>query len=119
MDRQSERDSVRQWRNWEEETDKELKRERARGLSLRRQYSGRPVEGGERCRAHRGRLNKQVEYSETERVKASMLPPRKLKARQSAWEGPQLHDAMLAEAMTIKCTCWQQIANYIHIIYSS
>lgn len=47
MDRQSERDSGRQWRNWEEETDKELKGERARGLSLRRQYSGRPVEGGE------------------------------------------------------------------------
>lgn len=100
MDRQSERDTPRQWKNWEKERDKELKRERGReGLSFRSQHSGRPVGGGECCRAHGGRLNEQVEYSETERVKASMLPPRKLKARRSAWQRPQLCDATMAELL--------------------
>lgn len=89
----------RQWKNWEKERDKELKREKEKGLSFRSQRSGRPVGGGECCRAHRARLNEQVEYSETEQVKASMLPPRKLKARQSAWQGLQLCDAMMAELL--------------------
>lgn len=86
-------------KNWEKERDKEFKREGEKGLSSRSQCSGRPVGGGECCRADRGRLNEQVEYSETEQVKASMLPPRKLKARQSAWQGPQLCDAMMAEQL--------------------
>lgn len=78
---------------------KELKREWGRGLTLKSQHSGRPVEGGECCRALEGRLNKQVEYSEAEWVKASILPPRKLKARQSAWRDPQLFDALMAELL--------------------
>ena len=82
---------------------KEIKNSRERGgekgLSSRSQCSGRPVGGGECCRADTGRLNEQVEYSETVQVKASMLPPRKLKARQSAWQGPQLCDAMMAEQL--------------------
>lgn len=39
-------------------------------------------------------MSEQVEYCETEQVKASMLPPRKLKAKQSAWQEPQLCDAI-------------------------
>lgn len=41
-------------------------------------------------------MSEQVKYSETEQVKDSMLPPRKLKAKQSAWQGPQLCDAIKA-----------------------
>lgn len=54
-------------------------------------------------------MSEQVEYCETEQVKASMLPPRKLKAKQSAWQEPQLCDA-IKKILTIQSIslCWQQ-----------
>lgn len=70
-----------------------------RGLSVRSPCSGRPVGGGECCRADRSRLIEQVREGETKRVKASTLPPRKLKARQSACQETQLCEAMMAEPL--------------------
>lgn len=75
---------------------KELKRARGRGLSVRSRRSGRPVGGGEACRADRGGLSEQVRERETKQVRASTLPPRKLKASPSAWQRPQPCEAMTA-----------------------
>lgn len=108
MDRLSGREMRSQWKNWEKGKDKELKRERERERDAC--LPGVNILGGlsKKVRASRRRLNKQQEYSETERVKASMLPPRKLKARQPAWQELQLCDAMMAEPSkthaTARCT---------------
>lgn len=70
----------------EKERDEELKGWRGGEACL----SGADVLGGlseevSAVSADRGRLSEQARERETKRVKASTLPPRKLKARQSAW----------------------------------